>query len=437
MGEAEAGRSSAKRLRNLYRNLGAVRKWNATSRFGTCARRCVLSTGAAPRRVARRRRPRLDSWTGSNDGSRAARGQLLSVGFEGTEPARRAARPHRRPRGRRRDAVPPEHRRPRARWRRWWRAARGRAAGRAARSSRSIRRGAWCSGCGRPPPSGRRCWRWAPRAIRRGPTAVGRALGERAGGAGRRLGLRAGARRPHQPRQPGDRQPRVRASPRGGRPRTRWRSGAGCAPPAWSAAASTSPGTATPAPTRTSSCRSSRTTPIACGASSWRRSRRRRAAGHGGVHDRARALPGARSRSARDAVAPDRDRAPARRARLSRRAGLRRSGDEGGRRSLPDRGAGGGRDRGRRRSPADARAGRAPARRVRGARARRRGARDIRARVEESAARVGALKAACRVALPAPAAMLPSLLGTPAHQALAASFARVDAGPAARSPAAD
>jgi len=62
---------------------------------------------------------------------------------------------------------------------------------------------------------------------------------------------------------------------------------------------------------------------------------------------------------------------------------------------------------------------------------------DIRARVEESAARVSALKAACSVPLPAPAAMLPSLLGTPAHKALAASFARVDAGPAARSPAAD
>ena len=47
---------------------------------------------------------------------------------------------------------------------------------------------------------------------------------------------------------------------------------------------------------------------------------------------------------------------------------------------------------------------------------------DFRARVEESAARVAALKAACRVAPPAPAAMLPSLLGTPAHQALAGSF---------------
>ena len=62
---------------------------------------------------------------------------------------------------------------------------------------------------------------------------------------------------------------------------------------------------------------------------------------------------------------------------------------------------------------------------------------EIRARVEESAGRVSALKAACRVPLPAPAAMLPSLLGTPAHKALAASFARLDAGLAAKSPAAD
>ena len=62
---------------------------------------------------------------------------------------------------------------------------------------------------------------------------------------------------------------------------------------------------------------------------------------------------------------------------------------------------------------------------------------DVRARVEESAARVGALKAACTVPMPAPAAMLPSLLGTPAHQALAGSFAPVDAGAVAKSPVAD
>jgi beta-N-acetylhexosaminidase len=63
---------------------------------------------------------------------------------------------------------------------------------------------------------------------------------------------------------------------------------------------------------------------------------------------------------------------------------------------------------------------------------------DLRARVEESAARVAALKAACTVALPAPAAMLPSLLGTPAHQALAGSFTPVDPSSAvAKSPVAD
>jgi beta-N-acetylhexosaminidase len=61
---------------------------------------------------------------------------------------------------------------------------------------------------------------------------------------------------------------------------------------------------------------------------------------------------------------------------------------------------------------------------------------DLRARVEQSAARVAALKAACTVPLPAPAAMLPSLLGTPAHKALAASFAAV-AGGETNSPASD
>jgi beta-N-acetylhexosaminidase len=61
---------------------------------------------------------------------------------------------------------------------------------------------------------------------------------------------------------------------------------------------------------------------------------------------------------------------------------------------------------------------------------------DFRARVEESAARVAALKAACTVALPAPAAMLPSLLGTPAHQALAGSFAPAPPSAAAGSPVA-
>ena len=62
----------------------------------------------------------------------------------------------------------------------------------------------------------------------------------------------------------------------------------------------------------------------------------------------------------------------------------------------------------------------------------------LRRRVTESAARVAALKAACRVGAPAPRAMLPSLLGPPAHRALAGSFARVDArSAAASSPVAD
>jgi len=60
----------------------------------------------------------------------------------------------------------------------------------------------------------------------------------------------------------------------------------------------------------------------------------------------------------------------------------------------------------------------------------------FRTRVEEAAARVAALKAACTVPLPAPAAMLPSLLGTPAHKALAASFATTTGGET-KSPASD
>ena len=47
---------------------------------------------------------------------------------------------------------------------------------------------------------------------------------------------------------------------------------------------------------------------------------------------------------------------------------------------------------------------------------------EIRARVEESASRVAAFKAAGHVPMPAPSAMLSSLLGTPAHKALASSF---------------
>jgi beta-N-acetylhexosaminidase len=63
---------------------------------------------------------------------------------------------------------------------------------------------------------------------------------------------------------------------------------------------------------------------------------------------------------------------------------------------------------------------------------------DFRARVEESAARVAALKAVVRVGMPAPAAALAGLLGRPEHRTLAASFKRQSAdGAAARSPVAD
>jgi len=62
---------------------------------------------------------------------------------------------------------------------------------------------------------------------------------------------------------------------------------------------------------------------------------------------------------------------------------------------------------------------------------------EVRARVEESAARVAALKAVCRVPMPAPGAMLPSLLGTPAHRALAGSFGAAAPSAAATSPVAD
>lgn len=57
----------------------------------------------------------------------------------------------------------------------------------------------------------------------------------------------------------------------------------------------------------------------------------------------------------------------------------------------------------------------------------------LRDRIEESAARVATLKAGARVGPPAPAAMLASLLGTPAHRALAASFPPVEARSAAAS----
>jgi beta-N-acetylhexosaminidase len=63
---------------------------------------------------------------------------------------------------------------------------------------------------------------------------------------------------------------------------------------------------------------------------------------------------------------------------------------------------------------------------------------DFRARVEESAARFAAMKAKCSVGLPAPSAMLPSLLAPAAHRALAGSFRPVaEDSPAKSSPVVD
>ncbi len=62
---------------------------------------------------------------------------------------------------------------------------------------------------------------------------------------------------------------------------------------------------------------------------------------------------------------------------------------------------------------------------------------DFRARVEASAARFAELKRRCAVREPAPAAQLSSLLGTPAHQALAASFSSGASSPVGRSPVAE
>jgi beta-N-acetylhexosaminidase len=64
---------------------------------------------------------------------------------------------------------------------------------------------------------------------------------------------------------------------------------------------------------------------------------------------------------------------------------------------------------------------------------------DVRARVQESAARVIAMKGTVRVGAPATAHALAGLLGTPANQALAASFDRAPetGSPVAHSPVAD
>ena len=62
---------------------------------------------------------------------------------------------------------------------------------------------------------------------------------------------------------------------------------------------------------------------------------------------------------------------------------------------------------------------------------------EVRARVQESAARGARFKALLSPRMPAERGELLARLGTPEHQALAASFARVDATAATGSPVAD
>ena len=88
---------------------------------------------------------------------------------------------------------------------------------------------------------------------------AGRAVchGARGGAARRRhlARLHAGARRPHQPEEPGDRRSRAGRARRRRRAPRRRHHPRRCRPKASPPAASTFPGTATPAPTRISSCR--------------------------------------------------------------------------------------------------------------------------------------------------------------------------------------
>ena len=122
---------------------------------------------------------------------------------------------------------------------------------------------------------------WPPMATlgRSGDVAAGRAVRPRAGrrAEGRRhhARLRAGARHPHQPEEPGHRRSRAGGEGRGGRAARRAPSSGRCRPRASRRAASIFPGTATPAPIRISSCRSSSIRPSGCARSSSCRSGRR------------------------------------------------------------------------------------------------------------------------------------------------------------------
>ena len=288
-------------------------------------------------------------------------GQLLSVGFDGTGRGRRAARAHRRLGGRRRDAVSAEHRQTRGSWRRWWRTLRGAAPGDRPLLVSIDQEGGLVQRLRAPATV------WPPMlSVGRGgrrrahAAAVGRALGEELAAVGVGWNFAPVLDVHTNPDNPviGNRAFGTTPEAVARQALAFWR---GLRAAGLVGCGKHYPGHGD---TRTDShhelpvvahdvdrLRAVELAPFAAAA----------ARRPGGVHDRARALSGAGPRSAGDAVAPDRDRPAARRARLSRRAGVRRPRHEGGRRSLPDRGAGGGRDRGGRRSPAGARAGRAPA----------------------------------------------------------------------------
>ena len=221
--------------------------------------------------------------------------------------------------------------------------------------------------------------------------------------------------------------------------RRRWRSGAGCARPGVLGCGKHFPGHGDTRDRFAPRAAGGRARPRAAArASSWRRSPRRRAPGMEAFMTAHVLYPGARSRRRRRCRAGSltellRGELGFRGVMVSDDLGMKAVADR-----YPHRRAGGPGHRGRLRSPARARAGRPPAGRVRGDRPRAAEARaDFRARVEEAAARVAALKAAGRVEMPAPGAALPSLLGTPAHKALAGSFAPVAASAAEHSPVTD
>ena len=179
---------------------------------------------------------------------------------------------------------------------------------------------------------------WPPMATlgRSGDERAGRAVrrGAGRGAAGRRhlARLRAGARRPHQPEEPGHRRPRAgRDAP------TTWRgsgariidgaAGRRASPPA----ASTFPGTATRAPTRTSSCRSSSIRPTGCAAVEFVPFRAAIAAGVASIMTAHVLVPSLDEERPATLSPRDRRRAAARGARFRRRGPQRRPRDEGDR----------------------------------------------------------------------------------------------------------